>query len=200
MEPAPAQRLGARLGLHPVAGEHIRTAHDQFAHGVGRDVAVVVVDDAGVDMHRDAADRPGPRADVLGVEDGHQGSGLGHAEALGEGHASLAHEVDDREGDGRPAAHGETQRRQVEGVKVGHLCESGPHGRHHELNRDVVVGHRLQRRSRLERRHDDAGAADVEQRQGVYSQPADVEHRRHRDCDVLAPQADVGAEDVDRVP
>ena len=184
VEPAAAERVGRRPGQHPVAGEDVLAAHEQLADVADRDVPVVGVDQAGLDVLQRAADRAQLVLDVLGVEDGHRRRRLGQAEALLERHAPAVEELDQRERRRGAAGQRHVQRRQVVVVEAGDAHQGRPHRRHEELQRHPVLGHRGQERRRVERRHDDVLGADVHERQAVHAEPADVEHRRRRDGDV----------------
>src|SRR6185295_6074780 len=119
VEPAAAKRLGRRLGQTPVAGEDVPPADDELAHLVGGYVAVVLVDDASLHMKQGPPDRAVLLLDVIGVEERYRRTGLGHAEALLEGHALALEVFEHRKWTRRTAGDGQLERRQVVSLEVG---------------------------------------------------------------------------------
>ena len=126
VEPAAAERVGRRRRQHPVAGEDVLAAHEQLADLADGDVAVVVVDEAGLDVQQRAADRAELLLDVVGVEHGHRRRRLGQAEALLERHAAVVEELDQRQRRRRAARQGHVERRQVVVVEARAAASAPP--------------------------------------------------------------------------
>ena len=201
VQPAVGERRFVGVRPVPVARRDVRSLDPEFAEFADAGIAAVGTDDPHLGMQHRLAGGAGLARGVLLVERQHRGRGLGHAVALLQRDAALLPHLQQRHRHRRAADAADYEAAEVggrEGRMLRHeLVDRG----HAEELVDAARGiaDQLQRGARIERAHDQHGAAGMQHRVGVAIEPAGVEqrqhgeqHRRRRDIG--------GAAEIDAVP